>query len=134
MSDSQLSPRPYTIEWVPRKPCSADAAEPDDTSATAASGGGSRTLCSVGDEDWVRVPLVAGQRVKASATFLHADGDVDLRLYDRQGRVRASSLTYTDDERLVYEASADGDVFVQVTLVGDGAMPGVTYELDVQAP
>ena len=74
--------------------------------------------------------LTAGQQASLQALFSHAEGDVDLRLFDPAGTQVATSLSTTDDENINYTATQSGTHVLQVELYRDaGSVPGNTYQL-----
>lgn len=96
--------------------CIDDAAEPDDlqSHATPTIAGliEGRVACA-DDPDWYELSTVAGQDLEIQASFLHAQGDVNLAVYDDQGLL-ARADSQTDDEHL--SITAMGDVlYVEVT-------------------
>jgi hypothetical protein len=113
---------------VPAPPCSGpdDLLEENDTPATAtpvdpmgASWEGLR-VCPA-DHDVFRIPLRVGQTVTVRATFVHAQGDVDLYLFAPgtgdlgHARPLARSDGMGDGERIVYTARVTGGHLLLVT-------------------
>ncbi|MEL6178232.1 MAG: pre-peptidase C-terminal domain-containing protein, partial [Myxococcota bacterium] len=84
-----------------------------------------------GDSDWFTIRLSAGERLSVTATFAHADGDLDLVLYEPGGRVvLAESRSTTDNEEASTPPSTiTGDFVIQIR----GASPAVSnsYQLSV---
>ncbi len=94
---------PYDIDITVTTPpvCVPDAFEPNETCATAAPiGTGTTTGLNIdpGTLDFYSINLAAGDAIQVDFTFLHADGDVDLRLEAPCGTTRASSGSVTDNE------------------------------------
>ena len=85
------------------------------------------------DDDYFAVALLVGDTITVDATFAHAEGDIDLRLYDPSGTLLDSSISSTDDETVGPEVAAvDGDFVIFVELFADsGIVLGNTYDLDV---
>ena len=81
------------------------------------------------DHDWYVFEADAGCTVDAQLTFVHNDGDIDLRLYqDPLGVPFRSSTTPTDDERVAVQIPATGTWYLDVALFqGDGN----DYRLDL---
>lgn len=122
--------------------CTDDDREPNDEpdSATAVFSEGTiggLEICP-DNPDWFRSPMFSGDCLEVAIDFVHAEGDLDLKLYgpgveglppaqwvDHQLR---ASVTSTDDEHLSYEISEDGNYFFQVYGY-NGA--GNSYDLDV---
>ena len=93
-----------------------DPFEPNDDSANATS-----TLANTSydgrlrNEDWFRIEVTAGfERVVASLTFTHADGNIDLELIDASGNVLATSDSTTDNERIDFTVSSSGVYFLRL--------------------
>jgi len=79
--------------------------EPNQTRRTAArvQPGDYKGLFCNGD-DWYAIPLPKGERLEASARFTHADGDLDMELYDQRGSLLAWSRGSRDEEVLAWDA------------------------------
>lgn len=113
--------------------CTADAFEPNDSAAAAATlpaGTHSGLTACEADDDFYALNLTAGQQASLQALFSHAEGDIDLRLFDPAGTQVATSLSTTDDENINYTATQSGTHVLQVELYRDaGSVPGNTYQL-----
>lgn len=90
--------------------CIDDPGEDDDTSATArpvgAGGAFDGTICPM-DNDYVRFTVSGPANVRATIVFTHADGDLDLELFNPSGAIVGFSRGTTDIEeidRMVTEA------------------------------
>jgi len=100
----------------PADPACPDDFENNDTAATAvAVGTGSYGLLICGnpvDDDWFSTDLLAGERLTVSLTFPHAQGNVDLILYDDSSITSSAveSRTITDNESVTYLSSRDQTV------------------------
>ncbi len=119
----------------PPEVCPTDAFEENDTSsaATSLSAGAQPGLivCSE-DEDWYSLSVPAGQMLTASALFPHAEGDVDITLYDESDAWLASSSSTTDDEELTWTATDTSAVLLKVVLYSDnGSTVGNDYDLGI---
>ncbi|MBR4985868.1 MAG: hypothetical protein IKY83_09025 [Proteobacteria bacterium] len=109
--------------------CQNDGAEPNDNilQATAiVSGQAEKRVICPGDEDWFRIDDAAG--LKAELAFKHADGDLDLAVYDGAGTEVGRSETAHDWESVVLPAS--GTAYVRVK--GADASVSNAYELTVK--
>ncbi len=84
------------------------------------------------DEDWYRIPLLAGDTITIDLTFSDADGDVDLRFLNPVGGVLRSSVSSDDNEQIEYAVTEDGTYLVQVTLYADEGVVGVEYDIQIQ--
>ena len=94
-----------------------------------------QVLCP-NDEDWYWVYLYADETVVVDLTFIHANGDLDLKLYDSEvtpddlwNHQLASSVTVSDNEHIEFTAEIDGDFNIRV--YGWNLEQGTTYELGV---
>ncbi len=104
-----------------------DEANPNDDSesATGVEDGNNRigvqysnlVLCP-DESDWYRIDLQAGDGLEVDFWFMHAEGDIDVRLFKQiDGElVRVDTSVSVSDSETVYErrASADATYFVQV--------------------
>jgi len=117
--------------------CSLDRYEPNDTrtAASAISVGVHSNLYSCNlDEDHYLVRLSAGDIVTISADFNHAEGDIDLRLYEPGNFTSvADSVTFTAPETIRnYVVGTTGDYRIKITQYLDaGTIPGNNYTLSI---
>jgi len=79
------------------------------------------------DSDYWPVALELGDELSASITFVHADGDLQLRLHRPDGSVRVASSGIGDEESLVVVAEETGVHHLRVWGEGDAMGP---YTLD----
>ncbi|MEF8873513.1 MAG: fibronectin type III domain-containing protein, partial [Candidatus Thermoplasmatota archaeon] len=78
------------------------------------------------DQDWYEIDVTQDyQYVHAKATFTHADGDIELRLYNSSGLPVALSDTWTDDEYIHYKVKSSGTHYLRVS----GQHKGNLYDL-----
>jgi len=83
--------------------------------ATVLVGGGLvRGRACSGDPDLYGVYASAGRRIVADLRFLHANGDLDLRLLGPDELQIATSLTVNDDEHLEHLAAEEGLYVLEV--------------------
>lgn len=123
----------YALD-VQLQSCPSDPHEDDDTPATAwrppampASAG--LHLC-LGDDDLVRLDLLPGERLVASASFSDAEGDLALTVTDLVGGVLADGAEAPNTEVAAYYSATGGPVLVQTALLtDDGAGAGLPYDL-----
>jgi hypothetical protein len=67
------------------------------------------------DEDWYRIDVDPGSvRVQVDCRFTHADGDIDIALYDSTGTFLAEEASVTDDEFIDHMISSGGTYYIQV--------------------
>ncbi|MBQ4360258.1 MAG: hypothetical protein II767_08375 [Proteobacteria bacterium] len=109
--------------------CQNDAAEPNDNilqaSAISPEKTEKRHICP-GDEDWFKISDSAGKTAELS--FKHADGDLDLAVYDENGAEFGRSETARDIESV--KLSASGPAYIRVK--GADASVSNDYELVVK--
>jgi hypothetical protein len=78
------------------------------------------------DDDWYRIDVTPGdENLMVDLTFTHADGNIDLVVYDAAGNRIAESTSVTDNESLDIEVPTSGTHYLKV--YGDNA--GNTYDL-----
>ncbi len=97
--------------------CTPDALEPNNSFMEAVpvdrAAGAQLNTCGLGD--YYAVEASAGKTLTVNLTFTHANGDVDVRLYDRDGTTQlASSVSATDNEELSQMITEAGTYFVYV--------------------
>jgi len=79
------------------------------------------------DEDWYKIYVSAGyEKVLVDLQFTHADGDINLKLYNSSGTQLAYSDSDTDNESIDYTVS-QGDAYYYLKVYYDDA--GNTYDL-----
>ncbi len=81
-----------------------------------------------GDGQWFAFTAADDGILPAEAFFSHADGNVDLELFDAQRQLLAGSYGTVDAERVDVEASA-GETFFLHAFVGDGGSGGGQVDL-----
>ncbi len=122
---------PYGMlrEQVTPGVCTDDLAEDDDLAATAQAWTGGQifgTSCP-GDNDWVAVPVAAGETLTASLSESTSAGDVVLRAYDEQ----LTLLTPQTVDDVSVLSAVDQTLFLEVELASDDGDPGNSYTLDL---
>jgi len=115
--------------------CVDDGYEENDTCGAArkATPGTYRNLqiCS-GDEDWFAIDLKAGDAMTVTILFSHAQGDLDMRLYDTDcSTQRAYGGSTTSNEEMSYTATADGTY--SINIYGFQGAEN-SYDMVVEAP
>jgi len=67
------------------------------------------------DEDWYQIEVTAGyDRVRILCDFTHADGDIDVALYDASEILITYSESTTDDEIIDVTVSSSGTYYIKV--------------------
>ena len=119
-----------------------DALEPNDscsTPAVLAVGGYSGLYVETTDRDFYSIDLQAGDLLEIDATFLHADGDIDLYLYDQSscsqlGSALAWSDSVSDDESIIWGHQGPGSrtMVLEVRIFsGSPGPPCNSYDLEL---
>jgi FlgD Ig-like domain len=87
--------------------CPDDALEPNDVCASASPvglGTYSGLLLISGNDDWYRISLQRNGTITITLTFVHANGDIDLKLQDGcLGSIVGSSTSITNTETITYK-------------------------------
>ncbi|MEZ5246287.1 MAG: pre-peptidase C-terminal domain-containing protein [Acidimicrobiales bacterium] len=112
-------------------PCAIDTHEDNDTQATATSMANGTVLSAsvcVGDPDWYSLRVTEGQDISVDLTFDHANGDVDVKLFDPSGQLVGSSTSGSSNESITHTALASGLYAAQV--YGFGGAEN-TYQIDM---
>jgi hypothetical protein len=105
--------------------CQDDAREQNDTPAEATGVWTGQPLDGLKicphDDDWFVTYMYVGERLVVQARFTHAAGDLDLKLYSAgvtpqtlSQHQLASSTSATNDERIEYSVTQEGDHYVRV--------------------
>jgi len=67
------------------------------------------------DDDWYRIDVDPGSdHVQVDCRFIHAEGDIDIALYDSSGTLVAVSESSTDDEFIDQTVSSSGTYYIKV--------------------
>ena len=87
----------------------------------------------VGDDDWYRVQLAPEEALRATITFEHRDGDLDLALYESdQQTLISESRSLQDLEQVEYlRAREETELFLRVFLNSEGAELSSQYDLQI---
>ncbi len=114
--------------------CLPDAFEPNDTAGTAApvttSLYSSLTACSRVQDDYYEITVPSGMTLDVRIFFTHAEGDMDLFLYDSSGGFLGQSSGTTDQEQVVWTAPGTTVVRIRTQLYTDtGTTPGNVYDM-----
>jgi predicted nucleic acid-binding Zn-ribbon protein len=85
-----------------------------------------------GDADYYSYDLRAGDRIEVTLEFSHAEGNINLYLFDPGGVVVATSGSTTDVETVTHIAATTGTYRIAVGLIADsGIVGGNGYELTI---
>jgi hypothetical protein len=85
------------------------------------------------DEDWYRVAVAPGQLLLVvTCSFTHAEGDIDLDLYDADSNLLMRSSGTTDGETISYLVPSPGAYYVKVYGYFQGGNLGSAYDLQYQ--
>jgi len=110
-----------------------DALEPNDTCAEAARVGPGHLpdlFVRVGANDWFEITVPPFETLYAQALFEHADGNLDLGLYDAcGGTLVAASVSETDNEQVVFENASPAAVALYLNAVERSSGQCNVYEL-----
>ena len=123
--------------------CADDSNEDNDTLSSATSVYSSYTAFTIydqvacpSDEDWYSVYVPAGDSVVATASFEHADGDLDLFLWDPSLTIIDSSASLEDSEQVASAMNLEEPgrhYYLQVWLASESdVLPGNDFTLTVQ--
>lgn len=119
----------------PADPACPDNYENNDTAAAAepvTSGSYGLLVCgSPVDDDWFEADLLAGERINIDLTFSHAQGNVDIILYDNTSTSSsvAEGRSGTDNESVSYTSARDQTVKWRVFT--PTTKPAVPYGMNV---
>lgn len=126
----------YSLEWdateIAPTPTCDDAGAEQDTGADPLTVGSpvSTTAC---DDDWYVIAdgtYTPGAAHTADLTFLHADADFDLEVFDGVGTPLGSASSTDDNETVPFTAPASGPIHVRVVYF-NGPGPDAPYSLVV---
>jgi hypothetical protein len=126
----------YTLDLLRENQvsCAPDAFEPNDSpqgATDAPVGGAELTICG-GDNDWFAVEGAQGKQLRARASFLHGDGDIDLQLIGLDGvQILATSDSISNVEEVEAEMPLDGIYYVRVFSLSSGAKTRYDLLIDV---
>ena len=127
----------YALSWNGSQPLLIDDPyEENDTLAAATALPEKTQISGVQlDDDWYHIAVQPGfERIVADLTFTHANGDLDLALYDSsETRIGPPSNSSTDNERIAVDAMTGGDYYLRVYNFA-GASTANSYTLTWHAP
>lgn len=133
VNDSGVDTGGYAVRWIATDTILNNIA----TTQTLASGAEFTSAIDVqGDQDWVKVTLVAGKSYafEVTATGLNGLPDGDLTLRDAGGNAIASSVEYTYSKNtLSFTATASGTYFISVGDTGTDSGGYVLRNVGVDA-
>ena len=74
------------------------------------------------DDDWYRIYVSSGYgRVLINCSFLHDEGDINVRLLDSSGNIVAAAVSETNNETIDHVVSSTGEFyFIQVYFADEG--------------
>jgi len=129
--DAQLGTSPTS--------CSTDQFEPNNSRSTAATVSnrayvGLYSCYSSNDPDYYIINVTSGDRITIRLDFDHAEGDIDLRLYEPGSFSSVTdSVTVMDPEEISsYQAQMSGAYVIKVTQFLDtGTFPGNIYTMSI---
>ncbi|MCU1369045.1 MAG: hypothetical protein JWO77_239 [Ilumatobacteraceae bacterium] len=125
----------YSVTASSGPACAAqDTNEPNDSLATAAvatSGLAISSRTCRRDVDYFGVPVLQGQSVGSSLLFTHAQGDLNMALFDPSG-VQVASATSTANNETINHTAAKTGIYVIEVSGKDGAAN--TYSLTMTSP
>ncbi len=90
-----------------------------------------RHLCGPGDVDWYNLNVVPDTPLVIEANFTHAQGDIDMYLFNAQNRAIAVAGSMDDNERIELDRTDGGDHFLLVERFA-GGQAVQTYSLRSQ--
>ena len=135
--DDLLPGNRYELDVAYGAPCT-DMHEDNETLETAVpldDGTHSGLKACPNDADWYELLLSNNELVLIDTLFAHAEGDVDVNLYNSRGVQVAASGSNSDNEYITYTTSEAGYFYLRVRLDpygGDDAAPGADYALEIQ--
>lgn len=117
--------------------CADDALEPNDFLINVPSIGADvyqLQLCPCRD-DWFSFTATAGQRIRATADFVHEEMNLNMRLYQAtpmgdQGDLAAYSFSVTDQEEIDFTVVDPGIYFLRIYILLGGDKQGA-YQLTI---
>ncbi|MBI3072307.1 MAG: hypothetical protein HYY84_09335 [Deltaproteobacteria bacterium] len=116
--------------------CTADSGEASGANNTfgtaeamASTSGTARTMC-LADEDWYAVSLTSSQTLQVAACFTHANGDIDVDIYDDSGTLLKRSAGLVNNEILT-QAYVTGNSTYYVRVYGVLGQVSNNYTLKV---
>ncbi len=114
--------------------CSDDTYEENDTRESATIldlGTVVDAISASNDPDWFQFSLAQNLTVNIEVAFAHADGDIDIYLYDDSGSLLSSSDSSDDNENItIFLTTAGGPYYLEVRMVSDDSCD--PYVLSIQ--
>ena len=118
---------------------SDDALEPDDSCATPralTAGTQSGLVAKRVSPDWYAIDVQPGDRLVIDATFVHANGDIDFRVWDACGAPSplAEAMGDTNDEHLVVTNTGTSSTLLLEVFLSTDTRNDYALALDVRPP
>ncbi|HCP47640.1 MAG TPA: hypothetical protein DIU15_16480, partial [Deltaproteobacteria bacterium] len=90
------------------------------------------TACPA-DSDWFETFVTDTEWLSVDVTFAHAQGDIDLKVYDPSGALRLWSFGWADFESALIDVDSSGWWSVEVYIIdgSDDLYPGNTYDINI---
>lgn len=126
----------YLNNVGPVDPACPDNLENNDSAAEAVavtSGNYGLLVCGTPtDDDWFSANLLAGERINIDLTFAHAQGNIDIILYDESSTTSpvAEGRTFTDNESVSFLSAKDQTVKWRVYTTTQN--PTLPYNMNVE--
>ena len=120
-------------------PFPPDVFEPNDSMGNARDlGSGNQThddltIHKPDNEDWYRWEAANSGNLNVNLGFRHADGDVDLALYDSNGNLITNSVSDNDNEQINAFVNADEGYFLQVYGYQGATNPSYSLAIDLDS-
>jgi len=128
------------VDVLPSTACLEDNFEENDSLETAADLSSFQTvfgdlaLCQSSgevEEDWYGVQLFGGDFLDATISFVHADGDLDLEIFDGDGMSLDRSLSFTNSETVFIDNADAGTYYIRVFTYDDAVNSDYDLLLDI---
>jgi hypothetical protein len=104
----------------------------DFTSASTVSEGSYSSLRCI-DDDFYRIWIDAGESLDAMISFIHANGDLDLKLYDPYYNLIDSSVSITNSERVSIASAPSSGYYIIRCYPFGGAENTYSLSIDIES-
>src|SRR5215213_3853927 len=90
------------------------------------------TIHEADNEDWYRFSAAASGTATVDLTFVHSQGDIDLRIYDSSDTLLDSSETASNNEHVSFAVTAGQTYYIYVVGYDNSLNPD--YDMVIDAP
>ncbi len=121
--ENRITPYTISLDRFVTPTCAQDTFEPNERLADAAEravdGSTASAVLCLNDDDYYVFETNGLWAIDIDVRFIHQQGDIDLQLYDENGRLLRTASTVTDNERMRFLPPNTGRYIVRIYSLND---------------